>query len=87
MLIIIIYSFKDDDGYDGYEDDEDDDYVLTEEEKMELEFDKKHLLMELVAAGDDTNYPLTGDIVRVRYTAYVLTTAGLYNAENLRVRI
>mmetsp|Transcript_923 Transcript_923/g.920 ORF Transcript_923/g.920 Transcript_923/m.920 type:complete len:505 (-) Transcript_923:48-1562(-) len=76
---------QDDDGYDGYEDDEDDDYVLTEEEKMELEFDKKHLLMELVAAGDDTNYPLTGDIVRVRYTAYVLTTAGLYNAENLRM--
>jgi hypothetical protein len=58
---------------------------MTEEERMELEFDKKHLSMELVAAGDDVNRPLTGDVVRVRYTAYTLTTAGLYNAENLKV--
>ena len=42
--------------------------------------------MELVAAGDDTNYPLTGDIVRVRYTAYVISTTGLYNAESLKVQ-
>jgi hypothetical protein len=58
---------------------------MTEEEKMELEFDKKHLSMELVAVGDDINRPLTGDVVRVRYTAYLLTTTGLYNAETLKV--
>jgi hypothetical protein len=58
---------------------------MSEEERMELEFDKKHLSMELVAAGDDINRPLTGDVVRVRYTAYVLTMAGLYNAEALKV--
>lgn len=58
---------------------------MTEEEKMELEFDKKHLSMELVAAGDDVNRPLTGDVVRVRYTAYTLVTTGLYNSETLKV--
>jgi hypothetical protein len=75
--------YQDGDDYD--EDEDEDDYELTEEERMELEFDKKHLSMELVAAGDDVNRPLTGDVVRVRYTAYTLTTSGLYNAENLKV--
>jgi hypothetical protein len=50
-------STQEDDDFDY--DDEDEEYVMTEEERIEAEFDKKHLSMELVAAGDDTNYPVS----------------------------
>mmetsp|Transcript_22876 Transcript_22876/g.33420 ORF Transcript_22876/g.33420 Transcript_22876/m.33420 type:complete len:412 (-) Transcript_22876:507-1742(-) len=48
---------QDDDFFDDDYDDEDE-YVMTEEERIEAEYDKEHLSMELVAAGDETNYPV-----------------------------
>jgi hypothetical protein len=52
---------QDDDDYDDYGDD--DDYEMTEEERIEAEFDKQHLSMELVAAGDETNYPVCDQLM------------------------
>merc|ERR1712167_488774 len=63
--------YDDDDGSDEEEDDEVE-YVMTEEERLEAAFDEKHLTIEVTARGDDETYPQIGDIVRVRYTGFVV---------------
>mmetsp|Transcript_17203 Transcript_17203/g.28787 ORF Transcript_17203/g.28787 Transcript_17203/m.28787 type:complete len:519 (-) Transcript_17203:140-1696(-) len=47
-------------------------YEMTEEERLEAAFDAKHLSIEITARGDDETYPQFGDIVRVRYSAFVI---------------
>lgn len=41
---------------------------ITEEERIERALDKRNLKLEIKAKGDGENYPIIGDIVRVRYT-------------------
>lgn len=62
----------DDDDYESEEEEEEEEYVMTEEERLEAAFDAKHLRIEIVARGDDETYPQYGDIVRVRYTGFVV---------------
>jgi FK506-binding protein 1 len=41
---------------------------LTEEERIERMLDKQNMKLEVKARGDGENYPMIGDVVRVRYT-------------------
>eukprot|EP00596_Hydrurales_sp_CCMP1899_P002065 CAMPEP_0119035170 /NCGR_PEP_ID=MMETSP1177-20130426/2125_1 /TAXON_ID=2985 /ORGANISM="Ochromonas sp, Strain CCMP1899" /LENGTH=487 /DNA_ID=CAMNT_0006993123 /DNA_START=121 /DNA_END=1581 /DNA_ORIENTATION=+ len=66
---------RSDDGSDFDEEEEDGDDArsldsydeLTEEQRIERDLDDQNINIEVLVAGDDLNYPLVGDIVRVRY--------------------
>lgn len=47
------------------DDDDEDAYEMTEEERIELEHDKKNIVFEVLAKGDEENYP-----VRDRFRGY-----------------
>jgi FKBP-type peptidyl-prolyl cis-trans isomerase len=42
---------------------------LTEEQKLQKRMDEQNMRIDLVMAGDRENFPIIGDIVRVKYTA------------------
>lgn len=57
-------------GMQEYEDDsgsEEEQIVMTKEERLQKLEDDRNIHMETLAAGDLENYPLDGDIVRVRF--------------------
>eukprot|EP00607_Mallomonas_marina_P005699 CAMPEP_0182431478 /NCGR_PEP_ID=MMETSP1167-20130531/49509_1 /TAXON_ID=2988 /ORGANISM="Mallomonas Sp, Strain CCMP3275" /LENGTH=395 /DNA_ID=CAMNT_0024617863 /DNA_START=354 /DNA_END=1541 /DNA_ORIENTATION=- len=47
---------------------EGDDVVLTEEERLEREAEERNVYVEKLVEGDEENFPMIGDVVRVRYT-------------------
>jgi SAM domain (Sterile alpha motif) len=47
---------------------------LTEEERIERELDAKNMHIETMVTGDEVNFPLVGDVVRVRYTCTLVAT-------------
>jgi FK506-binding protein 1 len=58
----------DEDGDDGGDDGSQDSYdELTEEQKIERDLDDQNINIETTITGDELNYPMVGDIVRVRY--------------------
>lgn len=56
------------DSQDGYVSDEDAVVVLTEEQKQDLALNRKNMQIEMLVPGDGENFPMVGDIVRIRYT-------------------
>eukprot|EP01039_Chlorochromonas_danica_P001254 gene1254-1366_t len=53
---------------DSGEDEED---VLTEEQRLQRIMDSENIHTEMIMKGDGINFPMVGDIVRVRYTVQV----------------
>eukprot|EP01041_Mallomonas_annulata_P007475 gene7475-15301_t len=65
--------FERDDGDDGQDDDQeyndgDDDIALTEGEKLERQNEEKNVYVEKLVEGNEEDFPMVGDVVRVRYT-------------------
>lgn len=60
---------EDGDGSEGYSfnSDEEDEERLTEEQRLQMRLDQANIKMNMVMKGDEENYPLVGDIVRVKY--------------------
>lgn len=66
---IIGHEHEDDDDDQGDEmGDEGDDYVLTEEEQLQKMNEERNVSVTTLVQGDEENYPMVGDVVRVRYT-------------------
>lgn len=53
---------------------EEEEIVLTAEQLIEKELDDKNIRIEVLVPGDGKNFPMVGDIVRVRYVSYLVTT-------------
>ena len=72
----------DDDDDDDYQDDGD--YVaevvkvgLTEEQLQQRQLDEINIQVDTVVPGDGLSFPVTGDIVRVKYACYLLPSMKL----------
>lgn len=52
---------------------------LTEEQKLEKEMDEQNIHIVTKVPGDMTNYPMIGDIVRVKYVCYRVAKEGEWN--------
>ncbi len=46
---------------------------LTEEQKLERQLDEENIHIEKVIIGDGINFPMIGDVVRVRYVCIVIS--------------
>jgi FKBP-type peptidyl-prolyl cis-trans isomerase len=55
---------------------------MTEQEKLERVEDDRNITIEIKAYGDGENYPIVGDIVRVRYTCSVLNGKTILSTKN-----
>eukprot|EP01038_Epipyxis_sp_PR26KG_P012934 gene12934-17341_t len=55
--------------------DEDLTIILTEEQKQQLKLDEQNFSVDLKVRGDSTNFPMIGDIVKVKYLC-TLTESG-----------
>ena len=53
------------------------DEELTEEQRLERQLDAKNIHIETLVTGDELNYPLVGDVVRVRYNCTLVATGSL----------
>jgi FK506-binding protein 1 len=47
---------------------------MTEEQRLQRRMDEQNITIQQVMAGDSTNYPIIGDIVRVKYTVAIAAT-------------
>jgi len=74
-----------DDGNNEDEDDEEeeedinwteeaDDIKITEEQRLERAMDAKNIFIEKIVDGDNKQYPMIGDIVRVRYVCKLVSS-------------
>ena len=52
-------------------------YELTQEQIEQRALDEQNVQIEIVIPGDGINYPVTGDIVRVKFTCYLLPSKKL----------
>jgi len=69
---------EEDDDYEEEDDDinymeEADDIKITEEQRLERALDAKNIFIEKVVDGDCKQYPMIGDVVRVRYVCKVVS--------------
>ena len=53
---------------------EEEEIVLTAEQAVERELDEKNIIIEVLVPGDGVNFPMIGDIVRIRYVVYLVST-------------
>lgn len=56
---------------------EEEEIILTEEQLLEKAMDEANITMEVLVPGDGKNFPMIGDIVRVRYVCF------LYDSEKV----
>lgn len=71
-------SEEDSDGdQSSHSSDEDEDEVVTEEQKLQAVMDSENISTEVVMRGDGVNFPMVGDIVRVRYTVSLANSSTL----------
>lgn len=83
----IIKAEQEDEGFDDFESDDGDDlpdvqqevvkYELSQEQIEQRALDDNNIQKEIVVPGDGINYPLSGDIVRVKFTCYLLPSKKL----------
>ena len=57
---------------------EEEEIVLTEEQQIEKQLDDRNITIEVLVPGDGQNFPMIGDIVRVRYVCYLVETNKVY---------
>ena len=68
-----------------YEDDsgsEEEEIAMTKEERLQKLEDDRNIHMETLAVGDLENYPLDGDIVRVRFSCSLLSGKTVLTSKN-----
>ena len=70
---------------DGLEDDdqsEEEEIQMTREERLQRQEDDRNISIQVVALGDLENYPLVGDIVRVRFVCNLLNGKTVLSTKN-----
>lgn len=70
------YQASDEESDDNYSipSDEDEMDKGAEEQRLQRRMDENNIILEMVQQGDQENYPLIGDIVRVKYVAMITDT-------------
>ena len=66
-------SGSDSDSSDSYSSEEEEKVELTEEQKQEIALDKANIHIEKIVNGDGINFPMIGDVVRIRYVCSMIS--------------